>query len=107
MLENFKAEQAANDIRKKEYKKEIDELVKDEQERKFQNDNLDKEIADLTIDHANEIRDIENKNEKELIALRGNINDKEHELSNLYNDINRQKEIETCLLTYKQDLADK
>jgi len=39
--------------------------------------------------------------------MRGLINDKEHELSNLQNDINRQKDIEGSLLRYKQDLAEK
>ena len=48
MLKEHKEEEIADDTRKKEYRKEIDELVKDEQERKFQNDNLDKEISDLT-----------------------------------------------------------
>lgn len=89
MLKTFKEEEISDETRKKEYKKEIDELVKDEQERKFQNENLDREISDLTIDHSNEIRSIEQANEKELIMLRSQINDKEHELSNLHNDINR------------------
>ena len=101
MLKEHKEEEEADDTRKKEYKKEIDELVKDEQERKFQNDNLDKEITDLTAEHANEITDIQTKNDKELTVLRGQINDKEHELSNLHSDINRQKDIEGCLLSYK------
>ena len=48
MLKEHKEEEIADDTRKREYRKEIDELVKDEQERKFQNDNLDKEINDLT-----------------------------------------------------------
>jgi hypothetical protein len=59
MLKENKEEEIADDTRKKEYMKEIDELVKDEMERKSQNDNLDKEIADLAQDHSNEIKDIE------------------------------------------------
>ena len=63
--------------------KEIGELLKDQDERKLQNDNLDKEILDLEDAHRVEISDINNKNEKELGTLRGQITDKEHELNGL------------------------
>ena len=44
MLKEFKEEAAMDQTRIKEYTNEIGELLKDQEERKFQNDNLDKEI---------------------------------------------------------------
>ena len=83
MLRDFKEEEKNDAERIKEYGKEIGELLKDQDERKLQNDNLDKEILDLEDAHRVEISDINNKNEKELGTLRGQITDKEHELNGL------------------------
>ena len=66
MLRDFKEEEKNDQERIKEYGKEIGDLLKEQDERKLQNENLDKEIADLAEAHRSEIKDIEGKNAKEI-----------------------------------------
>lgn len=66
MLRDFKEEEKNDQDRIKEYGKEIGDLLKEQDERKLQNENLDKEIADLIEAHRMEIKDIKEKNQREI-----------------------------------------
>ena len=54
-----------------------------------------------------EISDVNNKNDKELSKLNGNITDKELELEGLKKDIKRQRELEGGLENVRTELVDK